>query len=138
MGLDARVYRTLLQILIILIYTSHPRNRLGETMYVCMCNCVTDRQLMEAAAEFASGSGERNGALFAVQVADRLGAGLGCGSCREFALDLVERAATQQGSVVLSDSTSPHAIDSPAIRNHELPYRPAFAREVGAAALRRE
>ena len=76
-------------------------------MYVCLCNCVTDRQLIEAAVQGASESGGR---VPAEQVADRLGAGLGCGSCREFALDIVERAAaTHQVPAALSDSTGSRA-----------------------------
>ena len=64
-------------------------------MYVCLCNGVTDRQLVEAAADLALQSGTGDVSLFAEQAADRLGAGLGCGSCRDFAIDLVERAAQQ-------------------------------------------
>jgi len=72
-------------------------------VYVCICNCVTDRDLVEAAAEFASEAATEDSASFAEQVADRLGAGLGCGTCREFALNLVERAATRRSMVVLPD-----------------------------------
>ena len=71
-------------------------------MYVCLCNCVTDQQLVDAAIEFASEPAIEGSASLAEQIADRLGAGLGCGTCREFALDLVKRAATQQSSVVLT------------------------------------
>ena len=70
-------------------------------MYVCMCNCVTDRQLVEAAVEFAQESHCEGVSSFAERVADRLGAGLGCGTCRTFAVELVERAAAEQTSVVL-------------------------------------
>ena len=75
-------------------------------MYVCLCNCVTDQQLVEAAVESASEPTTEGSAFLAEQVADRLGAGLGCGSCREFALDLVTRVTTQQSSVVLPDRVS--------------------------------
>ena len=69
-------------------------------MYVCLCNGITDSHLIEAAVESSSGSdGSR---ALAERVADRLGAGLGCGTCREFAVELVERAAAQSASVVLS------------------------------------
>ena len=81
-------------------------NRHGRAVYVCLCNCVTDQQLVEAAAEVACDSGTECSASLAEQVADRLGAGLGCGSCREFALDLVNRVATQQSSVVLPNRIS--------------------------------
>ena len=72
-------------------------------MYVCMCNCVTDRQLVEAAAALAPESTTENTTSFAEEVADRLGAGLGCGSCRSFAVDLVEQAVAKQTSVILPD-----------------------------------
>lgn len=68
-------------------------------MYVCLCNGVTDSQLVEAAVESASESGGTN--FSAERVADRLGAGLGCGTCREFAVELVRRAGTRSASVVL-------------------------------------
>ena len=71
-------------------------------MYVCMCNCVTDRQLVEAAAELAREPGKEGVSSFAERVADRFGAGLGCGTCRTFAVALVERAAAEQTAVVLS------------------------------------
>ena len=70
-------------------------------MYVCMCNCVTDRQLVEAAAGFAHESDNEGASSFAERVADRLGAGLGCGTCRTFAVELVERAAAEHTAVVL-------------------------------------
>ena len=72
-------------------------------MYVCLCNGVTDRQLVEAAAEFALQTGTGSDSSFAEQIADRLGAGLGCGTCRDFAIDLVERAAAKQVSVMLPE-----------------------------------
>ena len=101
-GMSVETCSFLLQIRIIPIYNSSPPlTRDGRAVYVCLCNRVTDRQLVEAAAEFASEPGSGDSASFSEQVADRLGAGLGCGTCREFALHLVERAATQQISVVL-------------------------------------
>ena len=72
-------------------------------MYVCLCNRVTDRQLVEAAAELAFEPGAEGASAFAERVADRLGAGLGCGSCRNFAVDLVEQAVARQTSVILPD-----------------------------------
>ena len=64
-------------------------------MYVCLCNGVTDRQLVEAAAELALESGAGSASSLARRTADRLGAGLGCGACRDFAIDLVEQAAAE-------------------------------------------
>ena len=81
-------------------------------MYVCICNCVTDRQLIETASECARTWDAGSPRRFAEQVADRLGAGLGCGTCRDFAVELVERAAVHQESVVLADGTSSFGIDS--------------------------
>ena len=78
-------------------------SRTGRAVYVCLCNRVTDRELVEAATAFASELETGASASFAERVADRLGAGLGCGTCREFALDLVERAATRRNMVVLPD-----------------------------------
>lgn len=66
-------------------------------MYVCLCNGVTDRQLVEAAAELALESGAGSASSLARRTADRLGAGLGCGACRDFAIDLVEQALPEHG-----------------------------------------
>ena len=85
-------------------FTIRPRlSRIGRAVYVCLCNRVTDRELVEAATAFASEPETGASASFAERVADRLGAGLGCGTCREFALDLVEWAATRRSMVVLPD-----------------------------------
>jgi len=74
-------------------------------MYVCLCNAITDRELVEAAVESSSAStGSRSSAE---EVVDRLGAGLGCGACRAFAVEIVERAAAGGASVMLP---SPFAI----------------------------
>jgi len=72
-------------------------------MYVCLCNRVTDRELVEAATTFASEPETGPSGSFAERVADRLGVGLGCGTCREFALELVERTAARRSMVVLPD-----------------------------------
>ena len=83
-------------------------------MYVCLCNGVTDRQLINAAGELASGS-----RISAEQIVDQLGVGLGCGSCREFALALVERSAAREVAVLLPDGGAPGPI-SPGAPHHEL------------------
>ena len=80
-------------------------------MYVCLCNGVTDRQLVEAAAELAPRAG--GDGWSAEDVADRLGVGRGCGSCREFALDLVERAAMERASVILTENAPAEMITNP-------------------------
>ena len=96
--------RSTLRIRIILIYNRGPPSlRIAETMYVCLCNGVTDQQLLEAAAEPALPSGTGRGASFAERIVDRLGVGFGCGSCRSFAVDLVERAASRQASARLPE-----------------------------------
>ncbi|MCY4349388.1 MAG: (2Fe-2S)-binding protein [Thiotrichales bacterium] len=94
-------------------------------MYVCLCNRVTDRELIEAAAAFASESETGAFGSFAERVANQLGVGLGCGTCREFALDLVERAATRRSMVVLPDCV----VDSPGLGVPSAERcRPAFQR----------
>ena len=90
-------------------------------MYVCICNCVTDRQLIEMASECACTLDAGSPRRFAEQVADRLGAGLGCGTCRDFAVELVERAAARQESVVLAERTSSFGIDSQMALRDEVP-----------------
>ena len=104
-------------------------------MYVCLCNCVTDRQLVDAAADFVPPPGMGDSASIAELVADRLGAGLGCGSCREFALDLVERAASRQASVVLPDHVpAPIALENPLRGSCDLPIRTTIVRSDDALA----
>ena len=104
-------------------------------MFVCLCNCVTDRELVEAAAGFASEPDTVDSVSFAEQVTDRLGAGLGCGSCREFALDLVERAATRRSMVILPDRVpDPAGRDIALARRSEPPFQRVAIRNDGAVA----
>lgn len=99
-------------------------------MYVCMCNCVTDRQLVEAAVECAQGADCEVGSSFAERVADRLGAGLGCGTCRTFAVELIERAASEQSAVVLSaPARGSMGLDAPPGLSGEATIRIAPTRE---------
>ena len=65
-------------------------------MYVCLCNRVTDRELLRVAADCAFALDPGGGPSFGEEVADRLGAGVECGACRDFAVELVERAAADQ------------------------------------------
>ena len=65
-------------------------------MYVCLCNRVTDRELIREAADSGYAPAAQGGRSFGEQVADRLGAGVECGACRELAVDLVERAAASR------------------------------------------
>ena len=117
-------------------FTIRPRpSRIGRAVYVCICNCVTDRDLVEAAAEFASEAATEDSASFAEQVADRLGAGLGCGTCREFALNLVERAATRGSMVVLPDrAPAPPGLEIPLAERCDLPFQRVTLGNDGAAA----
>ena len=110
-------------------------SRIGRAVYVCLCNRVTDRELVEAAAAFASEPETGASASFAERVADRLGAGLGCGTCREFALDLVERAATQRNMVVLPDcvAASPR-LEVPLAEPRSLSFQRAAPRNDEAVA----
>lgn len=50
-------------------------------MYVCVCNAVTERQVRECVAR---------GADTLDQVAIETGLGIGCGRCKEFAMELLE------------------------------------------------
>lgn len=107
-------------------------------MYVCICNCVTDRQLIEMASECAFTLDAGSPRRFAEQVADRLGAGLGCGTCRDFAVELVERAAAHQESVVLAEHTSSLGIGSQMALRDEAPLGMGGLRTGGVPSSRRE
>ena len=100
-------------------------------MYVCLCNGITDSQLVEAAIESSSGSSSSR--FSAERVADRLGAGLGCGTCREFAVELVERAAIRSASVVLSLPSVAGVVAQPGSQ-HGLPTRLGSAGDEGTVA----
>ena len=104
-------------------------------MYVCLCNGITDRQLISAADELASVSGASR--ISAEQVADQLGAGLGCGSCRAFAVELVERAALRKVAVVLAGGATPGSVPSPS-PGHDLSFRIGSMRDEGALAHQAE
>ena len=96
-------------------------------MYVCLCNGITDSQLVEAAVESSRSSNSR---FSAERVADRLGAGLGCGTCREFAVELVERAAIRSAAVVLPVSGFTARPDS----QQALPFGPRSVSNDGTFA----
>ena len=106
-------------------------------MYVCLCNGVTDRQLVEAAAELALPTGTGSGPSCAERIVDRLGAGLGCGSCRDFAIDLVERAAAKQASVMLPEcGRASSGLDLLPDRRGDSAFRLSAGRKEGALASR--
>ncbi len=50
-------------------------------MYVCLCRAVKEADVRQAVA---------SGVDDVEQLAERLGVGTGCGSCREFAAALIE------------------------------------------------
>ena len=102
-------------------------------MYVCLCNGVTDRQLVEAAAELALPTGTGSGPSCAERIVDRLGAGLGCGSCRDFAIDLVERAAAKQVMLPERGRTS-SGLDPLPGRRGDSAFRLSAGRKEGASA----
>ena len=65
-------------------------------MYICLCNAITDRQIVEAAEE---------GARSPEDLAMRLGVGLGCGRCSSCAKTLlVESVARIAGGARLMPS----------------------------------
>jgi bacterioferritin-associated ferredoxin len=51
-----------------------------STLYLCLCNAITERQVRECA---------RSGAASVDQLASQLGVGSGCGRCLECAVDLL-------------------------------------------------
>ena len=53
-------------------------------MYVCICNGVTDRQILEAVA---------NGCRSVAELTMRTGAGANCGTCLETAAAMLEPAS---------------------------------------------
>jgi bacterioferritin-associated ferredoxin len=56
-------------------------------MYVCVCRGITDRDIRKAIAEGASSVSD---------VAQMLGAGTGCGTCRDFTQELIQEARSLQ------------------------------------------
>lgn len=50
-------------------------------MYVCICHAVTDTDIVSAV---------ENGACDLSSLAERLGAGTGCGTCQEFTQQLID------------------------------------------------
>ncbi|AOL18302.1 bacterioferritin [Xanthomonas citri pv. malvacearum] len=54
-----------------------------DTVYVCICNGVTDHQIREAA---------ENGCVSLAELTMRTGCGSNCGSCLEMAGDLLSQA----------------------------------------------
>lgn len=59
-------------------------------MYVCICNGVTDRQILEAAA---------NGCRSVSELTMRTGCGANCGSCLETAASMLEAPQRESASL---------------------------------------
>lgn len=55
-------------------------------MYICICNAITDRDIVKAAED---------GARSADDLAHRLGVGLGCGRCKSCAKSLLVEAVAR-------------------------------------------
>ena len=55
-------------------------------MYVCICKAVSDQDIKEAVA---------NGAEDLADIQARLGAATGCGTCTEYAKEVINEALTQ-------------------------------------------
>ena len=57
-------------------------------MFVCLCNAITDRQIKDAVD---------HGVHDVTQLEELWGVGAGCGTCREFAQELIDtrRAESQ-------------------------------------------
>ena len=53
-----------------------------HSMYVCLCNGVTDQDIADAIDE---------GAQSLTDIQRELGAGTGCGTCREFTEQLIDQ-----------------------------------------------
>ena len=58
-------------------------------MYICLCNAITDRQIVQAAEAGARTSND---------LAHGLGVGLGCGRCASCAKDLLVEAVARLAS----------------------------------------
>ena len=61
------------------------------TMYICICNAVTERQVRQCAAE---------GVRCLDQLACCLGVGAGCGRCRESAAEILSEAQKEEQKVL--------------------------------------
>ncbi len=58
-------------------------------MYVCLCRGITDQQIREAI---------QDGAQSVMDVAQRLGAGTGCGGCLEYTQALIDQGSASQSA----------------------------------------
>lgn len=84
----------LLQIIIILIIIGTEINCISKNMYVCICNGVTDKQIIRQA---------QSGATSLRDLQDSLGVATNCGKCAKLAKDiLAEHQVFPSGFVNIS------------------------------------
>lgn len=67
------------------------RGNPGTAMYVCICNGITDSQILEAAA---------NGCRSVSELTMRTGCGASCGSCLETAAAMLEPLPGESASLL--------------------------------------
>lgn len=58
-------------------------------MYVCICKAISDQDIKSAVID---------GADDIEKVAEQLGAGTGCGTCREFAQEVIDQTLAERFS----------------------------------------
>lgn len=76
----------------------------GGLMYICLCNAITDRQIVHAA---------EHGARTQEDLAQELGVGLGCGRCTSCAKSILVEAISRLSGAscdALPPLTSPSAL----------------------------
>lgn len=66
------------------------RCQVVDFMYICICNAITDRQIREAVE---SGVTDLRG------LRRTLGVASGCGSCKEYAAELLRESRQRKGAV---------------------------------------
>lgn len=74
-----------------------PKSEPADLMYICLCNAITERQIIQAAEQ---------GARTPNDLAHGLGVGLGCGRCTSCAKELLVEAVSRiaRGSAQLAPS----------------------------------
>jgi len=65
--------------------------RFGATLYICICNAITENAVRECA---------RNGACSLDQLTFELGVGSGCGRCRDCANEVLRDVQSNEAASV--------------------------------------
>lgn len=65
---------------------------MAETMYICICKAVTDKQIRRAAAK---------GVDNLYELRERLGVGSGCGGCADKAEDILNECQSRRNQPTL-------------------------------------